>query len=583
MRLAPAIAALVLVFSGTARGQAPATAARIGPAFDCRQQSDALSRVTCSDAELSALHLAFNQAFLALRHQRGRAEERALVEEAARLQATMLRRCNINIHAADPAAQGGGDRERLRLCVRDAYAEQRDHWRARATGAAAEEAARDPADHIQAQRDLQRLGLLPAQVPADGVYRAQTRTAIAAFQARNGRAATGLLGDADAALLRAAAAAPPPPATAPPAPPPVPPNMPARRSENGAPLPPAAPAGAPTTLGGLEAPMRFVYVQAELPELNLAPQPVILAQGTILPDTDAGLRTLLATYQVPPGTLVVLASPGGNLRGAVALGRLIRSSGLSTVIGRSDGGSGIVTRDVRCFSACTLAYIGGVRRLFAANSHFGVHQFWTEAEITAEAAIAASQRVTAQLVEYVREMGIDPSLISEASRAGPETMNLLSPTRLAELGIITGAGASPWQAATMGGRRALLASAWDLTGQHALALACLTGAEPALVAILRPADPGWREYAARWPLRFTANGQPVEIYASEFLGPPQSTGQSVQFALRLTPRLRTVLLGAHNIALRRVAPDGSAAIGFDLDMAPGRDAVATFLRACPAR
>lgn len=77
------------------------------------------------------------------------------------------------------------------------------------------------------------------------------------------------------------------------------------------------------------------------------------------------LETALAAH--PGMTQVVLDSVGGNIYAARGVARLIRDRGLDTLV-RGD-----------CSSACTIAFIGGVRRGLGPGGRLGFHQYRSDA------------------------------------------------------------------------------------------------------------------------------------------------------------------------------------------------------------
>jgi hypothetical protein len=86
---------------------------------------------------------------------------------------------------------------------------------------------------------------------------------------------------------------------------------------------------------------------------------VIHADGMIEGDTPQRFLAFLRTEAVKPGAIVLFNSTGGDPDAAVQLGRLIRQHGLHTAYGWSGVGRGTVGS---CWSACTIAFLGGVRR-----------------------------------------------------------------------------------------------------------------------------------------------------------------------------------------------------------------------------
>lgn len=125
----------------------------------------------------------------------------------------------------------------------------------------------------------------------------------------------------------------------------------------------------------------------------------------------------------------------------MALGRAIRSAGLFTSIGQVGAENEIAGQSYRdtlpgeCYSAATLAYLGGQYRWIDDKSVYGVHRFYADVDMGSDTA----QVISAEVVRYVREMGVDLDLFSEMIKAGKDEINFLPLSRLQELGIVNGA------------------------------------------------------------------------------------------------------------------------------------------------
>jgi hypothetical protein len=145
-----------------------------------------------------------------------------------------------------------------------------------------------------------------------------------------------------------------------------------------------------------------------------------------------------------PSQWVYFNSPGGNLLASMELGRLIRKNGYFTEVHKkgpvSKGGLlqeklGVTTHDLLpgiCASACSLSYIGGVFRWLDPQSVYGVHRFYGNKSFDADIAQVTSSAV----IQYIREMGVDPELFDEMTKAGREEINILSPSRLGALNAV---------------------------------------------------------------------------------------------------------------------------------------------------
>lgn len=173
--------------------------------------------------------------------------------------------------------------------------------------------------------------------------------------------------------------------------------------------------------------------------------PRILGSGSIEPDSAAKLLAFLSDeklhrYELPPRPDISFHSPGGDLAGAVALGRLIRKLGLDTrlspdysrVIEGTGGNQEVFVKDVVCASACAFAFLGGVNRFLEKGSRYGIHQFsGTRGNI----GDGPTQVTLVALAAYVEEMGVDRMLLDFASLVSPSEIYWLSPQDLQELRV----------------------------------------------------------------------------------------------------------------------------------------------------
>ncbi|PBB94808.1 SH3 domain-containing protein [Mesorhizobium sp. WSM3862] len=167
--------------------------------------------------------------------------------------------------------------------------------------------------------------------------------------------------------------------------------------------------------------------------------------------TDGGLRYILvsgdfayqddlsvfeALVRSSTSTAVTFHSPGGNIQKAMDLGRLIRRMGLATAQFRAS----------ECESACSLAFLGGVIR-FAEAGSIGVHKssFQGDVPFTTQEAVSAVQQITADVITYMIEMGVDPALLQLSLQYDSNDIRYLSMSEMAKYRVVTfapGAGQS---------------------------------------------------------------------------------------------------------------------------------------------
>lgn len=176
--------------------------------------------------------------------------------------------------------------------------------------------------------------------------------------------------------------------------------------------------------------------------------PEVLAIGGIEPDTARKLSTYLASPAAANAGLtstptIVFYSPGGSIKGAIDLGRLIRKRGLPTAVrnkieeqffaNNAQGyGRRTLASSTMCASACTLAFIGGVSRSVDKGARFGVHQF---RKAGGDAGDSVTQTVMTDLAIYVEDMGVDRRMVDLASTAAPDDMLWLPDSVIRDLRI----------------------------------------------------------------------------------------------------------------------------------------------------
>lgn len=130
--------------------------------------------------------------------------------------------------------------------------------------------------------------------------------------------------------------------------------------------------------------------------------------------------------QASGATAVSFNSGGGSISKALALGREIRTLGLSTVQPRA----------LECASACAFAFMGGVKR-FAEPGAIGVHKssFAPDSNFDVNSAVSAVQEATADIVTYMIEMGVKPAVLQLSLKIEANDMRYLSGREMEEFGV----------------------------------------------------------------------------------------------------------------------------------------------------
>ena len=185
-------------------------------------------------------------------------------------------------------------------------------------------------------------------------------------------------------------------------------------------------------------PMQFVLEAPHHPIQIFGNAWTIFADGEIDNTSAALLTKTIEENHIPPNSMIYFNSPGGNLFGGMELGRIVRKRGLFTEVGKR--GPMETTGQLRnyrvlageCYSACTLAYIGGVFRWMGLQSAYGVHRFYGDSSLNADNAQVASSII----IQYMRDMGVDPALFSEMTKAERNDVNILQSSRLETLNVV---------------------------------------------------------------------------------------------------------------------------------------------------
>lgn len=139
------------------------------------------------------------------------------------------------------------------------------------------------------------------------------------------------------------------------------------------------------------------------------------------------LSRFATALQASGARLVTFDSPGGSTQSAMQLGRMIRALGLLTY----------QERRMDCASACSLAFLGGVTR-YADPGSIGVHRssFSPDVPYSRDQAVSEVQQGTADIMAYLREMGVDSGLLEFALRYDQTDIRYLSASEMRALNVI---------------------------------------------------------------------------------------------------------------------------------------------------
>jgi hypothetical protein len=361
--------------------------------------------------------------------------------------------------------------------------------------------------------------------------------------------------------------------------------------------------------------------------------PAIFASGEFTLDTPAALQAFLKrSTQVTPETMLYFNSLGGDLGAGMEVGKIIRQAKLNTGVAknmRDPAQSNTIDLDAfsrvypgYCVSACSLAFLGGVKREVRPGSIFAVHQVsmnctdkrkalaqfpWVAMpNITycpeLDEALTMVQIANGAVVEYVRSMGVDPIFLTEMSRAGPEAVNALSEDKLKEYKIVYEYKTESWDFQTDAQGQFFLryrqGNQWkedkaeiycNRTGTPRLYLWVVHDARRSTGQIDAPrvVDLANKGLTAFWQMDAQrqdgfADIRSVQLQPYEIIEPPKVTEHgNIQLTIDLSQRFLDVMTGATKFQITTTEPDTNGVTGFVLiSMNLDRDKLSGIVRSC---
>jgi hypothetical protein len=305
----------------------------------------------------------------------------------------------------------------------------------------------------------------------------------------------------------------------------------------------------------------------------------IYASGEIDEGAAPRLDALIAARNIPPHSMLILDSPGGNLLSGLQLGRTIRIAGLVTYVGRPD-------RDARshlpggCYSACSLAFLGGVSRFVDPASIYGMHRFYfsTDSPLAADTA----QVLSSEIVQYLREMGVDPGLFSLMTMGGKSDVVVPSRQQLEHLRVVTSGSNEPvWTVESLPQGLYLKGEQSTEWGPEKIIFFC---AGPRMVNIGAFFSSRGRGEAVLQQLAdgLLLDGKVLHIPPERVQGPTVDQGDVVNVLFILTTRELRALKSAHTVGVSlQFAYDAPVFSGIgSMDFRQGSAKLTGFLTSC---
>jgi hypothetical protein len=336
------------------------------------------------------------------------------------------------------------------------------------------------------------------------------------------------------------------------------------------------------TIAARAEPMQFVLEAPHQPIQIFGNAWTIFADGDIDNTSAASLTELIEKNHIPFNSMIYFNSSGGSLFGGMGLGQVVRKNGLFTGVGKR--GPMETTGQFRsyevlpgeCYSACTLAYIGGVFRWMDPKSVYGVHRFYGDSSLNADNAQVASSVI----IQYTRDMGVDAALFSEMTKAGRDDVNILPHSRLEALNVINnGREKTKWSIESRGEGLYLKGERNTSNGINKFILLCVKGSL-VLYVIFDPVGRG-NEVLGLGAQSLMIDEKPVPIGHLR-QGNATLLNGWVNSYYALTPDLVDKIKSAKTVGIAFQAAYGAPMfMGFGyMEIADGRQKVAGFISTC---
>ena len=305
----------------------------------------------------------------------------------------------------------------------------------------------------------------------------------------------------------------------------------------------------------------------------------IYARGEIDEEATQRLADAIENYHIPNRSFIYLDSPGGNLFEAMKLGRLIRQHRFAIYIGIK-GAEPLVPQPGICLSACALAFLGGPFRFLPTGSDFGVHRFYFTQSDALDSDRA--QIVSAAVLQYIRDMGVDQQLFTDMTEAGKDDIYVMPLSRLIALQVVNnGKGNTVWTVESHDSGIYLKGQRDTLWGRGKLLLQC--GPQKNTLAATAIFDP-WDRQAeiVKMPvILFMIDGKQAQIPQKSVVGPFVNNGW-INVAVILSGELVARMKTAKTVGVAvQYTPVSSSFAGFeDMDFVDGAGKLAGLLTTC---
>jgi len=324
-----------------------------------------------------------------------------------------------------------------------------------------------------------------------------------------------------------------------------------------------------------ETPMTFEYKADHFP--GIMDFRLIFAEGVITQGTAERFAQFVKDKQISDGAVVIFNSPGGLVGEALEFGRLIRTAGFDTSLGTKDPKDGGV-----CFSACTLAFLGGVHRTVASDMLFGVHRVSMTVPLTSAEALDIGQITIGKIAKYVSYMGVKTDFVTVLTQTGSENINILSSQTMEELNITTPRFVTSWEIKAFMGKFYVLGTTETNDGIDKIIFLC-AGNSKVDANLLYNSTGEYRESTLRWTRFYVLDfdGKEIVLTDDEIISKVGESGPYyISVDVRISNRLVRLLRNTSTLGFKMLPPSREIYAGWHMDFASGKEKVFEYMKTC---
>ena len=160
------------------------------------------------------------------------------------------------------------------------------------------------------------------------------------------------------------------------------------------------------------------------------------------------------TANLPPGTVVLFHSQGGDLSSGIRLGQVIRQKNFNTRIGQAqEQQTSTIKIPGSCLSSCALAFLGGVQRQLDEQDELGFYSLQSTNKSSSKISEEELLKALANIDRYLTQMNISSKLLEQMMRTEVNRPLLINSTSARALNIENASKGepNPWRVQKLDG------------------------------------------------------------------------------------------------------------------------------------